>query len=68
MVNTNWYCVLHLGTELERIIPVAGAGMVRLRGDQVAAGDQLAAQDRGVVVDGPLIILENFGGVLDTND
>jgi hypothetical protein len=41
--------------------------MVRLGGDQVAAGDQFVALDGGVVVDGPLIILENLGVVLDTN-
>ena len=37
--------------------------MVRLGGDQVAAGDQLVALDGGVVVDGPPIIFENFGEV-----
>ena len=45
------------------IVPLPGAGMVRLGGDQVAAGDQLVAFDAGVVVDGPLIIFENLGGV-----
>jgi hypothetical protein len=55
------------GAELECIIPLAGAGMVRLGGDQVAARDQLVAADGGIVVDGPLIIFENLGGVLDTN-
>ena len=55
------------GAELERIIPMAGAGMVRLGGDQVAAGDQFVALDGGVVVDGPLFIQETFCGVLDTN-
>jgi hypothetical protein len=59
---------LYLTTELECIIPIAGAGMIRLGGDQVAACHQFMALDGGVVVDGPLIIFENFGGVLDTND
>jgi hypothetical protein len=59
---------LYLTTELECIIPIAGAGMIRLGGDQVAACHQFKALDGGVVVDGPLIIFENFGGVLDTND
>ena len=56
------------GAELERVIPIAGAGMVRLGGDQVAAGNQFVALDGGVVVNGPLIIFENFGVVLDTNN
>ena len=56
------------GAELECIVPMAGAGMVRLGGDQVAAGHQFVAFDGGVVVDGPLIIFENFGVVLDTNN
>lgn len=30
------------------------------------AGDQLAALDGHVVVDGPLIILENFGQIVDS--
>ena len=68
MVNTNWYCVLHLGTELEGVIPVASPGMVRLGGNQVAACHQLVALDGGVVVDGPLVILEGLGVVLDTNN
>jgi len=55
------------GAELECIVPIAGAGMVRLGGDQVAAGDQLVSFDAGVVVDRPLIIFENFGGAVDTN-
>jgi len=54
--------------ELERVVPIARAGMVGLGGDQVAAGDQFVALDGGVVVDGPLIILEDLGGVLDAND
>jgi hypothetical protein len=62
-------CIIpYLTTELECIIPIAGAGMIRLGGDQVAACHQFMALDGGVVVDGPLIIFENFGGVLDTND
>ena len=53
--------------ELKRIIPIASAGMVWLGGDQVAASDQLVAFDGGVVMDGPLIILEGLGVVLDAN-
>jgi hypothetical protein len=55
-------------SELECIIPIAGPGMVRLGGDQVAASHQFVALDGGVVVNGPLIIFENFGVVLDTNN
>ncbi len=33
------------GAELEGIIPLPGAGMVRLGGDQVATGDQLVTLD-----------------------
>ncbi len=54
--------------ELECIIPIAGPGMVRLGGDQVAAGDQLVALDGGVIVHRPLTIFENLGVVLDTNN
>jgi hypothetical protein len=54
-------------TELECIIPLRGAGMVRLGGDQVAAGDQFVTLDGGVVVDGPPILVEGLGVVLDTN-
>ena len=50
------------------MIPVAGTGMVRLGRDQIAADDQFVALDAGVVMDGPVIILENLGGVLVTND
>ena len=53
--------------KLERIIPIPGPGMVRLGGDQVAAGDQFVALDGGVVVDGPLVFFEGLCGVLDTN-
>jgi hypothetical protein len=53
--------------ELERIIPVAGPGVVWLVGDQVAPRDQFVAFDGGVVMDDPLIIFENLSGVLDTN-
>jgi hypothetical protein len=55
------------GSELKRIIPLPGPGVVRLGGDQVAARDQFVALDGGVVVDSPLVFLEGFGGVLDTN-
>ena len=56
------------GTELESRITPSGPGMVRLGGDQVSARDQFVALDGGVVMYGPLIIFENLGGVLDTND
>jgi hypothetical protein len=55
------------GAELERIIPSPGAGMVRLGGYHVAAGDQFVTLDGGVVVDRPAILAEGLGGVLDTN-
>jgi hypothetical protein len=55
------------GTELKRIVPIASPGMARLGRDQVAAGNQFVALDGGVIMDGPFIILENLGGVLDTN-
>jgi hypothetical protein len=56
------------GAELERVIPLPSPGVVRLGGDQVTARDQFVSLDGGVVVDGPLIILEDFGVVLDTNN
>jgi len=49
-------------------MPIAAAGIVRLGGYQVAAGDQFVALDGSVVMDGPLIISKNLGEVLDTND
>jgi hypothetical protein len=52
---------------LKLIIPLSGAGMVRLGGDQVTPGDRLVAFDGGVVVDRPVVITEGLGGVLDTN-
>jgi hypothetical protein len=48
--------------ELECIVPSPGAGMVRLGGDQVAAGDQFVALDGGVVVDGPPNVFVNPKG------
>ncbi|NIO62428.1 MAG: hypothetical protein GTO35_07545 [Gammaproteobacteria bacterium] len=48
---------------MKRIIPLSGPGVVRLGGDQVAAGDQFVALDGGVVVDGPPILAEGLGGV-----
>jgi len=51
------------GAELERVIPSPGAGMVRLGGDQVAAGEQLVPLDGGVVVDSPLVFFEALGEV-----
>ena len=41
------------GAELEGIIPLPGAGMVRLGGDQIAASDQFVALDGGVVAKWP---------------
>ena len=58
MVSKNWFCVLHLKAQLELIVPIAGAGMVRLGGDQVAASDQLVALDGGTIVDGHLSSLK----------
>ena len=57
------FCALYLATELKLVVPLPGAGMVRLGGDQVAACHQFVALDGGVVVDGPLIFFENLGGV-----
>jgi hypothetical protein len=56
------------GAELEGIIPLPGAGMVRLGGDQIPAGDQFVASDGVVVVDRPLVLFESLGVVLDTNN
>jgi len=50
-------------TELGRTASVAGAGMVWLGGDQVAACHKFVALDGGVVVDSPAILIECFGGV-----
>ena len=55
------------GTKLKLVIPLPCAGVIGLGGDQVAAGHQFVALDGGVVVDGPAILAEGFGGVLDTN-
>ena len=63
VASKNWFCALYLTTELEGIVPIAGAGMVRLRGDQVAAGNQLVALDGGIVVDRPAILAEGLGEV-----
>jgi hypothetical protein len=49
--------------ELEGIIPMAGPGVVRLGGDQVATTDQFVAFDGGVVVDRPPILAEGLGEV-----
>ena len=51
------------GAELECIIPIASAWVIRLRWDQVTAGEQLVALDGGVVVDGPLVLFEGLGEV-----
>jgi hypothetical protein len=53
------------GAELQLVVPLTGAGVVRLGGDQVTPRHQLVALDGGVVVDGPLILLEDFGRVFD---
>jgi hypothetical protein len=63
----NSFCALYLATELKLVVPTPGTGMVRFRRDQVTPSDQFVALDGGVVVDGPLIILEGLGVVLDTN-
>ena len=42
------------GAELKLVVPLTGAGMVRLGGDQVAARDQFVALDGSVVVDAHL--------------
>ena len=63
MASKNRFCVLYLTTELECIIPVAGAGMVRLGRDQVTPCHQFVALDGGIVVDGPLILFEDLGEV-----
>ena len=55
-------------TELKRVIPLPGARVVWLGGDQVAAGHQLVALDGSVVVNGPFVFFESFGVVLDTNN
>ena len=44
------------GAELERIIPHASPGMVRLGGDQIAARDQFVPLDGGVVVKSPSLM------------
>ena len=54
------------GTELQLIIPLPRAWVIRLGGNQVAACHQLVALDGGVVVDGPPILAEGLGVVLDT--
>jgi hypothetical protein len=46
--------------ELERIISLSGAGMVRFGGNQVAAGDQLVALDGGVVAKCPTYLLSDL--------
>ena len=68
MFSKDWFCVLYLTTELECIIPLPGAEVVRLGGDQVAAADQFVALDGGVVVDGPAVLAEGLGVALDTNN
>jgi hypothetical protein len=55
------------GAELQLVVPLSGARMVRLGGEKVPPRDQLVTFDRGVVVNGPLIIFENLGGVVNTN-
>ena len=56
------------GAELQLVIPLAGAGVIRLGGKQVALRDQLVAFDRGIVMDRPTVVAEAFGGAtVDTN-
>jgi hypothetical protein len=51
------------GAKLERIIPIASPGMVRLGGDQVAARDQFMALDGGIVARSPTAIFDEGFGV-----
>jgi len=60
-MNMNRFCVLYLTTELKLVVPTPGAGMVRLGGDQVAAGHQLVALDGGVVAKWPAVLAEGLG-------
>ena len=48
------------GAELECIVPIAGPGMVRLGGDQVAAGGQFVTLDGGVVAKWPTDSRQRF--------
>ena len=41
------------GAKLKLVVPTPGTGMVRLGGDQVAAGDQFVAFDAGLVAKWP---------------
>jgi hypothetical protein len=43
--------------ELQLVIPLTGAGMVRLGGEQVTVLDQFVALDGGVVVDGLAVVI-----------
>ena len=67
MADDGWQLMVQWA-ELEFTIPIAGPRMIRLGGDQVAAHDQFVALDGGVAAHRPLVILENFGVVLDTNN
>lgn len=67
MASKNWFCVLYLTTELQLVIPLARAGVVRLGGDEVAACYQFVTLDGGIVMDRPPVFFEALGGVLDTN-
>jgi hypothetical protein len=53
--------------DLELVVPLSGAWVVRFIGDQVAPAGQLVAFDGRVVVDGPAVISEGGGGVVNTN-
>ena len=53
----NSFCALYLATELKLVVPLTGAGMVRLGGDQVAARDQFVALDGSVVAKWPTCLV-----------
>jgi hypothetical protein len=55
------------GAELQLVIPLPGAGMVRLGGDEVAPRDQRVALDGGIVVDRPTVLTEFTGVIVDTS-
>jgi hypothetical protein len=52
--------------KLELVVPLPGAGMVRLGGDEVAPRDKLVAPDGSVVVDRPAVVAEALGAIVGT--
>jgi hypothetical protein len=52
---------------LQLVVPLPGAGMVRLGGDEVAPGNQLVAPNGGIIVDRPAVVAEIARAVVDTN-